>query len=67
MVNIFRSPLRRRVNIEILKLRMQLSEIEKQKRTATEDEIIDLVIRQKNIEHDIELYRKLLNENRKDE
>jgi len=66
-MNIFRSPLRRRVNIEILKLRMQLSEIEKQKRTTTEDEAIDLVIRQKNIEHDIELYRKLLNENRKDE
>ena len=61
-MNIFRSPLRRRVNIEILKLRMQLSEIEKQKRTATEDEIIDLVIRQKGIEHDISLYRKLLNE-----
>ena len=59
-MSIFRSPLRRRVNIEILKLRMQLSEIEKQKRTATEDEIIDLVIRQKGIEHDIELYRKLL-------
>ena len=61
-MSIFRSPLRRRVNIEILKLRMQLSEIEKQKRTATEDEIIDLVIRQKGIEHDISLYRKLLNE-----
>ena len=61
-MNIFRSPLRRRVNIEILKLRMQLSEIEKQKKTATEDEIIDLVIRQKGIEHDISLKRKLLNE-----
>lgn len=61
-MSIFRSPLRRRVNIEILKLRMQLSEIEKQKKTATEDEIIDLVIRQKGIEHDISLYRKLLNE-----
>lgn len=61
-MNIFRSPLRRRVNIEILKLRMQLSEIEKQKITATEDEIIDLVIRQNNINHDISLYRKLLNQ-----
>jgi len=64
-MNIFRSPLRRRVNIEILKLRMQLYEIEKQKKQTPQhhvSEIVDLIIRQKNIEHDIELYRKLLNE-----
>lgn len=64
-MNIFRSPLRRRVNIEILKLRMQLSEIEKQKKQIPQhhtSEFVNLIIRQKNIEHDIELYRKLLNE-----
>ena len=60
---IFKSKTRRKVEIEILKLRLQLKDLQKQKAFMPShfiDKQVDLIIRCKSIERDIELYKKLL-------
>ena len=62
-MNIFKSKTRRKVEIEILKLRLQLADARAEKAfmkysdTTSHCEVIN---RCKSIERDIELYRKLL-------
>lgn len=60
---LFKSKLRRKIEIEILKLRMQRSEIEREKKLTKSNDTkkqVDLIIRCKSIDDKIELYRQLL-------
>jgi hypothetical protein len=60
---IFRSRLRRKIEFEILKLKLQLAEIKQQKSLTKAHDTskqVDLILREKNIERDISLYRKIL-------
>jgi hypothetical protein len=60
---IFKSRTRRKVEIEILKLKLQLKDIEIEKQSVKANDTkkqVDLIIRCKSIERDIELYRKVL-------
>jgi len=60
---IFKSALRRRIEIEILKLRMQLVDLEREKQSAKVTDTksqVDLILRNIAIEDKIKLYEKVL-------
>jgi len=62
-MNIFKSKTRRKVEAEILKLRIQLKDIEIEKQSAKANDTnkqVDLILRKIEIEKQIKLYEKVL-------
>jgi hypothetical protein len=58
---IFKSKTRRKVEAELMKLYKEMAEINSLKRKSNDTTAqVDLIIRKHQIEHDIELYRRLL-------
>ena len=57
----FKSKTRRKVESELMKLYKEMAEINSLKRKTNDAKAqVDLIIRKHQIEHDIELYRRLL-------
>lgn len=60
---LFKSKTRRKVEVEILKLKCQLKDVEREKQSAKATDTtsqVDLILRKIAIERDIELYEKVL-------